>query len=187
MEGTPHRSVRPCPLRLAPLSQVSSHMNMHSAPPWILAGWLFAAVWIGPPRPSRLPTRIGPPTSGYELLERGSVRELQDLERLGARRAQALVGERDLRGELPRLEDIPSIGPKTAAALRAYRSRTSEVFGGARPGGQGLPTSNGGERTPETSRTKTLQLGKDLRSDAGERAAGSGGRIFDQEGPPIVH
>ena len=108
-------------------------MDSRSAPPWILAGWLLASGWLAPHSPSRLPTRIGPPTPPHELIERGTVRELRALDGLGATRAQALVNARGPRGELPRFEDIPGIGTKTAASLRAFRSQSSGGSDSGRP------------------------------------------------------
>lgn len=97
-------------------------MNSHRSAPYFVAGWLLATALFHNPRATGLPGRIDHPTPPEELLKRGIVRELRAIEGFGPTRAQALVGARSSHGGLPPLEEIPGIGARTAARLRATLS-----------------------------------------------------------------
>lgn len=100
-------------------------MDPHSAPPWILIGFLLVTACFLPLAPTPIPRRIRAPTPAHKLLSRGTVRELMSIDSLGPLRAQALVAARGPHGELPPLEEVPGIGPKTAATIRAHQERSA--------------------------------------------------------------
>ena len=162
------------------LAHGSLDMKSNSSPPWILAGWLLAQAISQPNIYSTLPARIGAETPRQELLERGSVRELTTIKGLGARRAQSLVVTRSLHGALPALEDIPGIGPKTAATLRSYGSQELGVSGVAEAWRQGLSATHSGQGAAEATRAEALELREELRRDPCERPAGGRGRIVEE-------
>ena len=90
--------------------------------PYLLVGWLLYAATLGTHKAALLPKRVGEATPFRELLGRGTARELRCFKGLGPKRAQALVDARSAEGELPPLEEIPGIGPRTASAMRASLS-----------------------------------------------------------------
>ena len=97
-------------------------MNSPRFAPYFLTGWLLGAATLGPHKAAPLPERVSEATPLEELLWRGTVRELRRFKGLGPKRAQALVDARSAEGELPPLEEIPGIGPRTASAMRASLS-----------------------------------------------------------------
>ena len=97
-----------------------------------LAGWLLVSTLFHDHGESALTSRIEASTPHEELLRRGAVRELRALGGLGPKRAQAIVYARVQNGALPPLQEIPGIGPATAARLRSDLSPNSRALSSSR-------------------------------------------------------